>query len=261
MSSLASPQPFRQGEMLPVEFHGDTIDAVFHNGRVWVSLRRLCESLGIDADSQRVKLREKPWARTVIITVRDANGRQQQTFCIDLDTLPMWLATIDVGRVAEDVRGKLTAYQCEAADALRRYFFEGQATNPRSQRRLRYERQGKDQLWIEDREQSVTVRKDFTSTLKAHGVAGTGYGMVTNAIYMPILGGGAQQLRERMGLTKSANLRDNLPRKELLMVSLSEIVSQERIEEQNCQGNRPCQHAASTAAIAIAGAVRGIPKS
>jgi len=142
---------------------------------------------------------------------------------------------------------------------LKQYFFEGQAVNPRSKRRLKYERQKKDQLWIESREQGVEVRKDFVSTLKAHRV--TKYGMVTNAIYRPILGGGAEDVKRRLGLDKNASLRDNLPRKQLLMVSLSEVVSQERIENEDRQGDNPCRDAASLAASAIAGAVRGIPAS
>jgi len=58
-----------------------------------------------------------------MIVTPDARGRDQSHSVIPLRALPMWLATIDVRKVAEAVREKLTAYQLEAADALHRHFF------------------------------------------------------------------------------------------------------------------------------------------
>lgn len=114
-------------EIVKFEFQGDVLDCVKDGEDLWVSVRRMCEPLGIDHDNQRVKLKNKSWARTVLITARDANGRNQRQFFLHVDSVPMWLATIDENRVSVEVRPKLQKYQKEVAKALRDYFFTGRA--------------------------------------------------------------------------------------------------------------------------------------
>jgi hypothetical protein len=108
--------------IVSVPFHGDALDAFALDGKTWVSLKRICEALGVDMESQRRKLKSKPWACTVISTVQ-VDGQGRDLTMIDLDTLPMWLATIDVRRVAEESREKLTRYQREAARVLADHFY------------------------------------------------------------------------------------------------------------------------------------------
>jgi P22_AR N-terminal domain len=111
--------------VVTIDFHGDQLQAIQHDDKVWVVLRRCCESLGIDTDSQRKRLADRersPWACTVIMTVHDATGRLQEAFLIDLDTLLMWLATIDGSRVSEEKRPKILLYQVKCAKALRDHF-------------------------------------------------------------------------------------------------------------------------------------------
>jgi hypothetical protein len=121
MSSL-SPVVLRS-----VPFHDDTLEAIqVAPDKVYVSLRRCCECLGIDFASQYRRLTDKarsPWACIVVMTIQDVSGRQQESCLIDLDTLPMWLATIDVSRVTEGVRPKLVQYQKECVQVLRDHFF------------------------------------------------------------------------------------------------------------------------------------------
>lgn len=105
-----------------IPFHGDTLEAVQRDGKVWVSVKRVCESLGIDLKSQHRKLQSCSWAVMVIMTTTAPDGQMYETSVIQLDSLPMWLATINVRKVAEDIRPKLTAYQREAAEVLRRHF-------------------------------------------------------------------------------------------------------------------------------------------
>lgn len=111
-------------------FYGDILDVVKDGKTLWVSVRRVCEALEINQDGQRVKLKEKTWARTEIISVPDARGHNQTAFMIALKSLPMWLATIEPGRVPDQVREKLARFQAEAADVLENYFFRGYAVNP-----------------------------------------------------------------------------------------------------------------------------------
>jgi prophage antirepressor-like protein len=90
-------------------FHGDELDVVRQGEDVFVSVRRVCEALGVDHASQWTKLKAKPWACIVLITTHDESGRNQEASCIHLDSLPMWLATIDTNRVAVGVRESVGA--------------------------------------------------------------------------------------------------------------------------------------------------------
>lgn len=106
-----------------VSFHGDDLQAVREGDRVWVVLKRACEALGLTDQSQATKLKDKAWATTTMVVAVAEDGKNRELFCLDLDCLPMWLATIDASRVSEEARERLTLYQLECAKALRNYFF------------------------------------------------------------------------------------------------------------------------------------------
>jgi hypothetical protein len=92
-------------QIVKVGFQGDEIEAVREGERdVWVSIRRICESLGIDNKAQHRRLGSKPWARVALKATHDATGREQDILCLHLDSLPMWLATIETARVGEEAR-------------------------------------------------------------------------------------------------------------------------------------------------------------
>lgn len=110
--------------LVPVQFQGDNIHAIRdESGEVWVVVLRLCEVMGIDYRSQYVKLQDKPWAKTAKIVTATQGGYDREMFCIHLDSLPMWLTTIDSSRVAPGVRAKLAVYQAECARVLATHFF------------------------------------------------------------------------------------------------------------------------------------------
>jgi hypothetical protein len=104
-----------------------------------------------------------------------------------------------------------------------------------------WKKQGKSQQWIEARVKRVVTRHEFTDTLKEHGCEGYDYAKCTNAIYEPLLGGTAIEIKQQRGITK--NLRDNLSRKEIAMIDLAEIIAEEEIEEKNLQGGYQCKSA------------------
>lgn len=122
--------------IIPVVFHGDTVDCVRDDaGTVWVSVARVCESLGLDRRAQQRRLADAegtPWAVGAVtaLTAPGADGKAYKQTFINLDVLPMWLATIETKRVDVAARPKLIAYQRECARVLRDYFFAGAALNP-----------------------------------------------------------------------------------------------------------------------------------
>jgi hypothetical protein len=112
-----------------IDFHGDSVLATKDpDGRVFVSVRRVCEALGLAVQAQLTKLHACSWATiTMIVTVADDGKSREQAF-IDLDGLPMWLATINPSKVDEALRPKLASYQREAAQVLRAHFCGSQST-------------------------------------------------------------------------------------------------------------------------------------
>lgn len=118
-------------ELTRIPFHDTTIYTTADGAHV--ALRPVCDSLGLDADSQLQRIKRQPWATTVIMTGVAADGKMHEMTFIDRRTFTMWLATIDTGRVKNDrTRELVRTYQCEAADALDKYFHEGAAVNPRA---------------------------------------------------------------------------------------------------------------------------------
>lgn len=85
-----------------VPFHGSHIEAVRDGEIVWVSVRRMCEALGLDYSGQHKKLTDAeraPWARTTIMTATGPDGKSYKSFCLDMECVPAWLASISRLRV------------------------------------------------------------------------------------------------------------------------------------------------------------------
>lgn len=100
----------------------DDLMAMQADGLQWASLRFMCDSLGINYTTQLDKLRRKSWATVCTRGTVAADGRTRDMVMVDSKTIPMWLATIDENRVAEEAKPKLIAYQRESRDALDAYF-------------------------------------------------------------------------------------------------------------------------------------------
>jgi hypothetical protein len=108
--------------------------------------------------------------------------------------------------------------------------------------------------WIAKRSMARSARLGYTATLKQHGVnEPKHYAECTNATYHGLFGKSAAQLKKDKGLpAKGGKLRDAMDVKELVTVSFAEVMSSERIEDEECAGFTEC-HAATRK---VAGAVR-----
>ncbi|WP_412100165.1 phage antirepressor N-terminal domain-containing protein [Corynebacterium aurimucosum] len=118
---------------IPVPGTSTPIMAVQHDGTEWAAARHICDALGINWKSQHRKLTERSWSTVRILTTVGADGKNREMAMVDRRTLTMWLATINEGRVAPEVKETLIAYQREAVDALDSYFHKGGAINPRAE--------------------------------------------------------------------------------------------------------------------------------
>lgn len=109
-------------------FHGSELEVIVDGEDVWISVRRVCEALGLTHQSQFNKLKSATWATvTQRVTVAD-DGKVRETFVIHLRSLAGWLQGIDAWRVSNPlVRAKIELFQKEAADVLANHFLRPKA--------------------------------------------------------------------------------------------------------------------------------------
>lgn len=118
-----------------------------------------------------------------------------------------------------------------------------------------YEKRGKSREWIAQRLKSIDSRNAFTRTLASHGVSGDGFRNCTNAIYEPLYGGTTAVVRQKKGLIKKQNIRDNMSRVELAAVGLAEALATDDIENKGIRGNGNCEVASRRASRSVANAL------
>jgi len=112
-----------RAELIP--FAGDLLAAIRDGGQGWLGINRTCEALGLNGNAQKQRLERASWAqgRTCMMHVQaDGDDRPRPVFCLSVDRVAMWLATIDASRIKDqDIRAKIAKYQNEAADVLDRW--------------------------------------------------------------------------------------------------------------------------------------------
>lgn len=86
-----------------------------------------------------------------------------------------------------------------------------------------YKRLGYSDNWINQRLQSIEIRKDLTDQWKLHNVEeGVQYATLTDIIYQQWTGKSAKEYKQFKGLKKE-NLRDNMTNEELVLNMLAEL--------------------------------------
>ena len=119
-------------EQKTVVFYDDELIAIrADDGHVYVSIRHLCDSIGVARQGQVRRIREnhvlsEGYERGNIMLPH--RGRQQAGM-LRVDLVPMWLSGIDTKRVKENIRDKLEKYQKEVAKVLWEAFQEGRLTS------------------------------------------------------------------------------------------------------------------------------------
>lgn len=99
-----------------------------------------------------------------------------------------------------------------------------------------YARKGYSREWINQRLQSIQVRKELTDTWQDHGVkGGNEYAILTNEISKAWSGMTTREYKDFKGLKKE-NLRDNMSTTELILNMLAETATKDIAEATNPQG-------------------------
>jgi hypothetical protein len=102
------------------------------NNDVFVSIRRMCENIGLTRQQQQKKIENDPKYVWNLMVLHDASGRKQKMFCIKLDNVQGWLLSINANKVKPEVRPRLLKYQQECMKVLNDYWTKGVAVNPRA---------------------------------------------------------------------------------------------------------------------------------
>ncbi len=126
----------------------------------------------------------------------------------------MWLAEVGKERIDEVIDPELTIDR-----ALETYLRKG------------YSRE-----WINQRLQSINVRKELTDAWETHGVKkGLEYALLTDEITKAWSGMKTREYKNFKGLKKE-NLRDNMSTLELVLNMLAEATTTELTNKENPQG-------------------------
>lgn len=123
------PTPFTPPREEIVEFDGDRLVAVVLEGDGVASpIRLLCDSIGLDTDTQMANIRSHPVLSTGLRMVNVSTERGVRSVAALLHTMiPYWLATVPPNQVNEASRPKLVRYQREVANVLARLFYGNDA--------------------------------------------------------------------------------------------------------------------------------------
>ena len=112
-----------------VSFHEDAVLMVQNqDGQLSIPIKRLCENLGIDLQTQFVKIKSDPRFSYRYCPITGPDGKRYRMLCLPLDQLSGWLFTINPNKVKPAIRPKLLLYQRECVKALDEYWRQGEAS-------------------------------------------------------------------------------------------------------------------------------------
>lgn len=117
-------------EQRNVVFYGDVLSAARgDDGRIYANFTQVCDVLGINTRAQRRRLAEHDVLGPALTTgIMPTDGGPQRVYVIRVDMVPLWLSTLRVRSVREELREKLRQYQLEAAAVLWEAFRDGRLT-------------------------------------------------------------------------------------------------------------------------------------
>jgi hypothetical protein len=108
--------------MNAIDFKGTMIPVVSDDvGRQWVSVRHVCEALGVDNKAQQRRLGNENFTCGLKAT-HDTLGRRQELFCIVAEEAHLWVAGISPARLHLDVRKEFLIYRRECSAVLYNHF-------------------------------------------------------------------------------------------------------------------------------------------
>jgi P22_AR N-terminal domain len=121
---MTDPITQRAQEQLPVAlFDGAVLAVRGTDGRIFLSLRDVCELLGLDLSSQRRRIRGND-RLTLAPFIAVIQGQVRTADFLLLEDVPLWLLTIQLSRVTEQVRPRIDYIKSYLVASVQRAFGE-----------------------------------------------------------------------------------------------------------------------------------------
>lgn len=120
--------------IVTVDFRSDTLVAVERDDGVFVAIKPICETLGVNWNKQleRIK-RDAVLSEGMTMMVIPSSGGTQETTLLRLDLVNGWLFTVDENRVRDEAtRQRVLTYKRECHAVLFRHFYGRAAERPSS---------------------------------------------------------------------------------------------------------------------------------
>lgn len=130
-------QTLKTIEQKTVTLYEDDLIAIrADDGQIYVSVRHMCDSLGLSRQAQvrrikRQEILEEGYKGGAIIAPPSDDGRgggRQQAGLLRVDLVPLWLSGVSINSVKEEIQPKLKSFQKEAAKVLWEAFQAGRLT-------------------------------------------------------------------------------------------------------------------------------------
>lgn len=206
-------------ELIEVDFDGNPIMTVKmkDDGKIYVGVNWICNGIGLSQgqmQNERKRIQEdivlNKGERNLVLPTKGGN---QQSLCVELNYLPLWLAKISITpKMREnnpEVVDKLIEYQLKAKDILSQAFL------------------GKQKDWDLQREVGKMDRKRMTASIQTYipDAKFYTYSNYTDMVYRILFDMTAKQLRESRNINKKSELtRDYLNEEELKLVDEAETI-------------------------------------
>lgn len=135
-----------------VRFNGERIMAIREEGKIYVSVKNVCNNLGMNENqfkTQRDKINNDEFLKVGRkFSPVDTGFGIKETMLLELDYLPIWLAKINPSRFSEELKKQLIEYQLKAKDVLADEFL-GKRTLPEVQTSIAMIPLSKAHYWAE----------------------------------------------------------------------------------------------------------------
>ena len=206
-------------KVIEIEFLGDYILVVQHvkQNKTYVGLKPIYMGIGM-TEGQWQSFTRKVQEDTILMRgianlQLPTKGGNQQSLCMELEYLPLFLAKISITpnmiKNKSEVVEKLVEYQMKAKDVLAQVFLK------------------KKEDWNLQREVSKIDRKRMTSSIQTYipNAKHFTYANYTDMVYRILFNMTAKQIRESRNINKKSDLtRDYLTEKELKLVDEAETI-------------------------------------
>lgn len=101
--------------------NGQSVQIINHDGEVYVSVKPICEILGVNYTTQLEKIQKHPIFASSVIPLRGitgADGKQYTMTVMNIRFVSGWIFSINPNNVKEEVKDKLIRYQLECNNIL-----------------------------------------------------------------------------------------------------------------------------------------------